>query len=122
MKKSLALAAVLVFTEVPVTLAAQEADPAGQTSAAKQSSQPERHSSGQGIRHDAAQAKQGIKSTAREIKHGIKNGAREIKYGVKNGAAKAKRKLAVAKCNDGRYSYTQYRTCNHHGGVKQRFR
>ena len=66
---------------------------------------------GQGISHDAARAKQGIKSTVRGIKQGIKNGA-----------AQAKRKLAVARCNDGQYSYTQYRTCNHHGGVKQQFR
>jgi hypothetical protein len=122
MKKSLALVAVIVFAEVPVTLAAQEGDPAGQTSVAQQSSQPGSRSSGQGIRHDAAQAKQGIKSTGREIKQGVKNGARQIKYGIKNGAAQAKRKLAVAQCNDGQYSYTQYRTCNHHGGVSQRFR
>ena len=65
MKKSLALAAVIVLTEVPVILAAQEGDPAGQTSVAQQSSQPGSRSSGQGIRHDAAQAKEDIKSTAR---------------------------------------------------------
>ena len=65
---------------------------------------------GQGISHDAARAKQGIKSTVRGIKQGIKNGA-----------AQAKRNLAVAQCNDGRYSCTHYRTCNH-GGVKQQFR
>ena len=56
------------------------------------------------------------------VKQGIKSTAREIKQGVKGGAAKVRRGTAVAQCNDGRYSYTHHRTCNHHGGVRKRFR
>ena len=53
---------------------------------------------------------------------GIKNDAREAKREVKKTVRKAKRKLAVAECNDGRYSYTHHKTCNKHGGIKQRLR
>jgi len=122
MKKSLGLAAVIFFTEISMAMTAQETDATGERNAVRQSSSSESRSSGQDIRQDAAQAKQGIKRTFREIKDGIKSGAREIKYAFKTGAAQAKVKLAVAECNDGQYSYTQYRTCNHHGGVRQRFR
>jgi hypothetical protein len=45
-----------------------------------------------------------------------------VKQSIKNSAAKTKRALAVARCNDGRYSYTHHKTCNKHGGVMTRYR
>ncbi len=108
MKKSRALAAVMIFASMPLTAAAREDGTAGQQSGAQQSGNS---SLRQDIKNDASNAKHGIKSTARRIKEGIRNGAEKLK-----------RDLAVAQCNDGRYSYTHHRTCNHHGGVKQQFR
>jgi len=52
----------------------------------------------------------------------IKNDAAESKRGLKNAVRKLKRKIAVAECNDGRYSYTHHKTCNKHGGIKERLR
>ena len=63
-----------------------------------------------------------IKSTAREIGHGIKTGARQLKAGVKSGAQQVKRSVAVARCNNGKYSYTHHQTCNHNGGVREQLR
>jgi len=63
-----------------------------------------------------------IKSTAREIGHGIRNGARQLKVGVKSGAQQFKRSIAVARCNNGEYSYTHHKTCNRNGGVRERLR
>jgi hypothetical protein len=65
---------------------------------------------------------QSIKSTAREVGHGIKNGARQLKAGVKSGARQFKRTVAVAQCNNGEYSYTHHKTCNHNGGVREKLR
>jgi hypothetical protein len=56
------------------------------------------------------------------VKQDIKNDAHEAKEEIKSTAAQTKRKLAVARCNDGRYSYTHHKTCNQHGGVKKQFR
>lgn len=111
MKKALALAAAVLFVAIAASAAAQTGESIDQKSNPQQSAQPPNDSIKQGIKNDAAQAKQGIK-----------RGAAEVKQGVKNGAAQVKRKLAVAQCNDGRYSYTHHLTCNHHGGVKRRFR
>ena len=63
-----------------------------------------------------------IKSTAREIGNGIKSGARQLKAGVKSGAQQFKRSVAVARCNNGEYSYTHHKTCNHNGGVREQLR
>ena len=52
----------------------------------------------------------------------IKNDAAESKRGIKNAVRRLKRKIAVAECNDGRYSYTHHKTCNKHGGIKERLR
>ena len=67
-------------------------------------------------------AGQGIKSTARDIGHGIKSGARQFKASVKSGAQQFKRTVAVARCNNGEYSYTHHKTCNHNGGVREQLR
>ena len=64
----------------------------------------------------------GVKSTAREFGRSVKRGAREVKEAVKDGARQFKRTVAVARCNDGEYSYTHHRTCNHHGGVREQLR
>ena len=65
---------------------------------------------------------QSIKSTAREIGHGIKTGARQLKAGAKSGAQQFKRSIAVARCNNGEYSYTHHKTCNRNGGVREQLR
>jgi hypothetical protein len=122
MKVSVALAAAICFTAMPAVAAAQEGESADQPSDTQPSTQSRSTSTREGIKNDAAQAKQGVKNTAREIKEGVKSAAREVKRGVKSGAAQVSRGLAVAQCNDGRYSYTHHLTCNHHGGVKKRFR
>lgn len=96
MKKALALAAAVLFVAVAANAAAQSRESIDQN----RNAQPPNDSIKQGIKNDAAEAKQGIK----------------------RGTADVKRKLAVAQCNDGRYSYTHHLTCNHHGGVKRRFR
>jgi hypothetical protein len=98
MKKALMLAAAILFAAIPLTAAAQA------PAASDQNSDPQR-SSGSG-----------------SVKQDIKNDAHEVKKSVKEGAAKTKRALAVARCNDGRYSYTHHKTCNEHGGVQKRFR
>ena len=111
MKKTLLLAAAVVVAAIAASAIAQSGESADPKSDSQQSAQPPNHSIKQGIKNDAAKAK-----------HGIKRSAREVKQGIKNGAAKMKRELAVAQCNDGRYSYTHHLTCNHHGGVRRRFR
>ena len=65
---------------------------------------------------------QNIKSTAQGIGHGIKTGARQFKASVKSGAQQFKRSIAVARCNNGEYSYTHHKTCNKNGGVRERLR
>ena len=77
---------------------------------------------GQGSPSGGKSLGQSIKSTAREIGHGIKTGARQLKAGVKSGAQQLKRNVAVARCNNGEYSYTHHETCNHNGGVREQFR
>lgn len=58
----------------------------------------------------------------KSVKQEIKSDAREAKQEIKSSARKVKRKLAVAVCNDGRYSYKTYHTCSNHGGVRTRLR
>jgi hypothetical protein len=100
MKKVLALAAVVLFAAAPLAAVAQP-DPSREQRGEPQTyTQPPNESIRQGVRNDAAQ----------------------VKHSGKNGTARVKRKLAVARCNDGRYSYTHHLTCNHHGGVRTRFR
>jgi hypothetical protein len=111
MKKTLLLAAAVLGTAITAGANAQSGESVDPKSDSQQAAQPPNNSTKQGIKNDAASAKQGIKRSAREVKQGIKNGA-----------AKIKRDLAVAQCNDGRYSYTHHLTCNHHGGVRRRFR
>ena len=109
MKKTLTLAAAILFAAIPLTAAAQAPASSDQTSDPQRP--PRSGSITQDLKNDATQAKKEIKSDAREVKKS-----------AKSGAAKTKRKLAVAQCNDGRYSYTHHKTCNEHGGVKKRFR
>jgi len=63
-----------------------------------------------------------IKNGARGIGHGIRDGARQLKAGIKDGAHQFRRSVAVARCNNGEYSYTHHETCNHNGGVRERLR
>ena len=92
MKRFAAITLVALIAAMPLGATAQPANP--------DTTRPPNSSTGQGIKNDAAEAKQSIKNTAR----------------------KAKRKVAVAECNDGRFSYTHHKTCNKHGGVKNRLR
>ena len=109
MKKTVMLAAAILFAAIPLGAAAQapaSSDPA---------SDPQRPPRSGSLKQD-------IKNDAREAKSEIKSDARETKNSIKRGAAKTKRKLAVAQCNDGRYSYTRHKTCNKHGGIRERLR
>jgi len=63
-----------------------------------------------------------IKNAFVGIGHGIRDGARQLKAGIKDGAHQFRRSVAVARCNNGEYSYTSYKTCNHNGGVRERLR
>lgn len=100
MRNALKLAAAVLGVAIAASSSAYAAESTDQQSNSQRSAQPPNDS----------------------IKQGIKNDAAEVKRSVKDGAAEVKRKLAVAQCNDGRYSYTHHLTCNHHGGVKRRFR
>lgn len=103
MKKSLTLAIVMFFTAVAAA-AAEEA------SSQARAVRPANGSVSEGIKNDASAAKQGVKNTAHEVKQD-----------AKTGWARFKRAVAVAQCNDGTYSYTHFKTCNHHNGVRQKF-
>jgi hypothetical protein len=94
MQKKFTLAAAVLCAAIPLCAAAQT----------DQNSDPQRPARSGSLKQD------------------IKNDAREVKKEVKSTAKKTKRKLAVAECNDGRYSYTHHKTCNHHGGIKTRLR
>ena len=74
------------------------------------------------IKKDAVKAGRVIKKGAVEVGHAVKKGAVEVGQAVKKGSIKAKRKVAVARCQDGAYSHTTQNTCNHHGGVKERLK
>lgn len=107
MHKSLTFAAAMLCAAIPLGAAAQ--------STAGQDSDPQRPPRSGSLKQD-------IKNDARQAKTEIKSDAREVKKEVKSTAKKTKRKLAVAECNDGRYSYTHHKTCNRHGGIKTRLR
>ena len=109
MKKALALAAAILFAAIPLSAAAQA------PAASDQTNDPQRPPRSGSLKQD-------IKNDGKQAKKEIKSDARETKNSIKRGAAKTKRKLAVAQCNDGRYSYTHHKTCNQHGGVQKRFR
>ena len=53
---------------------------------------------------------------------GVSNDTAQVKDSVRNGTARAKLKVAIARCRDRRYSYTHHLTCNDHGGLRMRFR
>jgi hypothetical protein len=103
MKNTLTLAAAILCAAIPMSALSQAQD---------DPNRPARSGS----------LKQDIKNDARAAKQEIKGEARETKAKVKRGAHKTKRSLAVAECNDGRYSYTRHKTCNKHGGVKTQLR
>ena len=46
----------------------------------------------------------------------------EVKEDVKKGTTAVKRRVAVARCNDGKFSYTRTNTCSDHGGIKERLK
>jgi uncharacterized protein DUF3761 len=80
------------------------------------------HEVGRVIEQGAVKAGRVIKKGAVEVGHAAEKGAEAVGDGVKKTAAKAKRNVAVARCNDGEYSYTTRNTCSDHGGVKERLR
>jgi hypothetical protein len=104
--KSYRIAVSVIFFSIACPAYSKEGEPGNAPAA-----QPHNTSSGTGI-----------KGAAREFGHGIKSGARQVKEGVKSGARQFKRSVAVARCNDGEYSYTHHLTCNHHGGVREQLR
>ncbi len=56
------------------------------------------------------------------FKQDVKNDAHKVGDSIHRGATTVKRKVAVAQCRDGRYSYTHHHTCSDHGGIKTRLR
>jgi hypothetical protein len=66
--------------------------------------------------------KEGIKSTARDFGRSVKSGFRQVKETFKEGGRQFKHGVAVARCNNGEYSYTHHKTCNHNGGVREQLR
>ena len=111
MRHAIVFAAAILCSVVAMTAGAQAPEPSDQKTEGQASAPASSSATGQGIKQDAKQAKQNIKS-----------GAKEMGQSIKSGAAQVKRKLAVAQCNDGRYSYTHHKTCNEHGGVKTQLR
>ena len=99
-------AALVIFFTLACPVLAQERDPGDAPAAPAYNKSP----------------REGIKSTAREFGRSVRSGAREVKEVLKNGARQFKRSVAVARCNDGEYSYTHHKTCNHHGGVREQLR
>ena len=65
---------------------------------------------------------QDFKNDARQAGSEIKDDAKKMTTGAKNKTAKARKKAAVAKCNDGVNSYTHKNTCSKHGGIKTRYK
>lgn len=100
MNRTLTLAAALLFA-IPLCAQAQE-DP---------NRPPRSGSLTTDFKNDAKQA-------GTEIKDGAKNTANS----VKEKTSKANKKVAVAQCNDGVYSYTKKNTCSKHGGIKVRYK
>ena len=100
MNRTLTLAAALLIA-IPLCAQAQE-DP---------NRPPRSGSLTQDFKNDAKQA-------GTEIKDGAKNTANS----VKEKTSKTNKKVAVAQCNDGVYSYTKKNTCSKHGGVKVRYK
>ena len=100
------IAASVIFLALAGPGYAQDSEPGGGPAAEPRNTSPDT----------------GIKGAAREFGQSIKSGARQVKEGVKDGARRFKRTVAVARCNDGEYSYTHHKTCNHHGGVKEKLR
>jgi hypothetical protein len=109
MKQTLTLVAVLLLAAIPLSATAQAPASSGQTA------DPQRPARSGSLTQD-------LKNDGRQAGKEIKSDAHEVKKSVKRGAAKTKRALAVAQCNDGRYSYTHHKTCNEHGGVRTRLR
>ena len=87
MKRSLALAAMILFTIIPAGAAARDRGYDDEENATRSHAHPDNGSLRQKIKNNARQVGHGIKKTAKQIKHGIKNGvkkgAREVKEGVK---------------------------------------
>jgi hypothetical protein len=111
MKNTRTWIAAVLLAALPLAAAAQnaETDKQGRTL-------------GQGIKENAAEAKEAAKKSASEVKQVATKAASDVSQGVKKGTRKAKRKTAVALCNDGKYSYTRTNTCSDHGGIKERLK
>jgi hypothetical protein len=75
-----------------------------------------------GERQTTKSVVQGAKDNAAEAGRAARESGREVKAEVKKGTRAAKRRVAVAMCNDGKYSYTRTNTCSDHGGIKERLK
>jgi hypothetical protein len=76
----------------------------------------------EGARESAADGAKAVRKSAAEVSEGVKKGAKAVSEGAQKGTKAVKRRVAVAVCNDGKYSYTQTNTCSDHGGIKERLK
>jgi hypothetical protein len=65
---------------------------------------------------------EGAKENAAEAGRAMRKSANEVADEVKRGTRATQRRVAVAVCADGKYSYTRKNTCSDHGGVKERLK
>ena len=63
-----------------------------------------------------------FKNDSRQAGAEIRDDARRATDRGRDKATNAKRKHAVARCNDGQYSYSRRNTCSGHGGIRTRVR
>jgi hypothetical protein len=65
---------------------------------------------------------EGAKENAAEAGRAMRKSANEVADGVKRGTRATERRVAVAVCADGAYSYTHKNTCSDHGGIRERLK
>jgi hypothetical protein len=65
---------------------------------------------------------EGAKENAAEAGRAMRKSANEVADGVQRGARAVQRRVAVAVCADGAFSYTHRSTCSDHGGIRERLK
>jgi hypothetical protein len=123
--KSISILAVAASLAVlPLAANAQIAQPQNSAGPASQNqpATPTNKPIVQGAKENAAEAGRAMKQSGSEISQGVKKGAHEVADGAKKGTTAVKRRVAVAKCNDGAFSYTRTNTCSDHGGIAERLK
>ena len=76
----------------------------------------------EGAKENAREGKDAAGKSLSELKTDVKKGANAVADKTKKATRATKRRVAVALCNDGAYSYTRTNTCSDHGGIKERLK